>query len=147
MKTSFTTSKSAGDRREAAHLGLPRVIGFLPSAAYSFTGSVRTGILERDHLIVEVIASGRHPKRSIKRRGAGKHWGVKRVFSDEVMIPLREPHRILGVGIFFVNRGEIRMCRAERGMFWIREASGYRLMMEKNSFSIAEGLVALASCA
>ena len=143
MKTSFTTPKSVGDRREVAHLGLPKVIEFLPSAAYSFTGSVRTGILERDHLIVEVIASGRPPKRSIKRRGAGKHWGVKRVFSDEVMITVRERHRIREMRIFIINRGEVKLCWLGRRTVWVRETSGHRLMMKKDSLSAAEGSVAL----
>ena len=31
-------------------------------------------------------------------------------------------------------------------MIWIREASGYRLMMKKDRFSAAEGFVALVLC-
>ena len=38
------------------------------------------------------------------------------------------------------------MCRSGGRMVWIREASGYRLMMEKNSLSAAEGFVALVLC-
>ena len=62
------------------------------------------------------------------------------------MISLRERHRILGVGIFFINGGEVKMGWSGGRMVWIREASGYRLMMEKDSLSAAEGFVAVFLC-
>ena len=62
------------------------------------------------------------------------------------MITVRERHRIREMRIFLINRGEVKLCRSGGRMVWVRQASGHRLMMEKDSLSAAEGFVAVFLC-